>query len=152
MTLYHKSGSQYSCIIGKRQFCRIIFSELDCGGLIQIPLELLPLDQRPISVHNIEIFVGILVDQHTQFPFADVIVVYRWSYRSGSDKTKNRRKFFPYMDKICSGWVFVYRKQVVYRIISIPFCKVSASIAPVAWATAYPSASMKKVVGNEYAP
>ena len=74
MTLYHKSGSQYSCIIGKRQFCRIIFSELDCGGLIQISLELLPFDQRPISVHKIEIFVRVLVDQHPQLSVIDVIV------------------------------------------------------------------------------
>jgi hypothetical protein len=47
---------------------------LHSGGLIQIPLELLPLDQRPISVHNIEIFMWILVDQHPQFPLTDVIV------------------------------------------------------------------------------
>jgi len=47
---------------------------LHSGRLIQIPLKLLPLDQRPISVHNIEIFVRVLVDQHPQFPFTDVIV------------------------------------------------------------------------------
>ena len=52
----------------------LFFRNLYCGGLIQIPLELLPLDQRPISVHNIEIFVRVLVDQHPQFPLADVIV------------------------------------------------------------------------------
>ena len=48
--------------------------DLHSGRLIQIPLELLPLDQRPISVHNVEIFVWVLVDQHTQLPFTDVIV------------------------------------------------------------------------------
>ena len=74
ITLYHKSYSQYSCVIGKRQFCRIIFLNLYCGGLIQIPLERLPFDQRLIPVHNIEILVGILVDQHPQFSLANVIV------------------------------------------------------------------------------
>ncbi len=40
----------------------------------------------------------------------------------------------------------------IYPIISIPRCRVSASIAPVACAIAYPSASMKYVVGREYTP
>ena len=40
------------------------FFDLHSGSLIQIPLELFPLDQRPVSIHNIEIFVGVLVDQH----------------------------------------------------------------------------------------
>ena len=34
-------------------------------------------------------------------------------------------------------------------IMSIPCCKVSSSIAPVAWAIAFPSSSIKYVVGSE---
>ena len=37
-------------------------------------------------------------------------------------------------------------------IISIPRCRVSRSMAPVACAMAYPSASINKVVGREYMP
>ncbi len=55
--------------------------DLHSGRLIQIPLELLPLDQRPISVHNIEIFVGILVDQHTQLN-TEFIQAYEEKYRA----------------------------------------------------------------------
>ena len=35
------------------------------------------------------------------------------------------------------------------KTMSMPLCKVSISIAPVACAIAYPSASIKKVVGRE---
>lgn len=50
------------------------FYFLHSGGLIQISLELLTLDQRPVAVHNIEIFMRVLVDQHPQLSFTDVIV------------------------------------------------------------------------------
>ena len=52
----------------------VLFFELHSGSLIQIPFKLLPFDQRPISIHHIEIFVGVLVDQHPQFGFADMIL------------------------------------------------------------------------------
>ena len=52
----------------------MIFSELHSGSLIQIPFKLLPLNQRTISVHDIEIFVGVLVNQHPKLSFTDVII------------------------------------------------------------------------------
>ena len=44
------------------------------GRLIQIAFKLCTLDQHAVAVHDIEILVRVLVNQHPKLSFADMII------------------------------------------------------------------------------
>lgn len=72
---YHKFYSPYSFIIGYRQSAILFFQRLLYSScVIQIPFKFLTFNHGSVSIHYIEIFIWMCVNEHSQLAFSDRII------------------------------------------------------------------------------